>query len=237
MRLFFELVKRSFQRHLAYRAAAFAGLATNFFFGMLRAAVIIALFNQQPEVAGVSLAAAVTYTGVTQAVIGFLNLFGWTDLMQTVYTGEVAVDLLKPMSYYRFWMAQDLGRGLVQLLLRGLPMMACYALIFGLTTPETPGQWLMLALALFLAWWVSFAWRFVVNLAAFWTPDARGIARIAFTLSWFLSGFIMPLRFLPDWFERLCYLTPFPQTINSVVEIYWGKLSTAEMFSNLMCNS
>ncbi|MBW8012786.1 MAG: hypothetical protein FVQ83_16330 [Chloroflexi bacterium] len=41
MRLFLELTKRSFQRQLSYRAAAIAGLATNFFFGLLRAAVLI----------------------------------------------------------------------------------------------------------------------------------------------------------------------------------------------------
>jgi ABC-2 type transport system permease protein len=46
MRLFIELAKRSFQRQLSYRAATFAGLATNFFFGMLRVAVMVARIRQ-----------------------------------------------------------------------------------------------------------------------------------------------------------------------------------------------
>jgi hypothetical protein len=37
MRLFWEISKLAFQRQLTYRAATLAGLATNFFFGMLRA--------------------------------------------------------------------------------------------------------------------------------------------------------------------------------------------------------
>ena len=43
MRLFYELVKFSFRLQFTYRAANLAGLATNFFFGLLRAAVLVAL--------------------------------------------------------------------------------------------------------------------------------------------------------------------------------------------------
>ena len=42
MRLFWEVVRRSFRRHLTYRAAALAGLVTNIFFGLVRAAVLVA---------------------------------------------------------------------------------------------------------------------------------------------------------------------------------------------------
>ena len=55
MRLFWELSKLAFQRQLTYRAATLAGLATNFFFGMLRASVIIALFHGNSEIAGMTI--------------------------------------------------------------------------------------------------------------------------------------------------------------------------------------
>ena len=38
----------------------------------------------------------------------------------------------------------------------------------------------------------------------------------------------MPLRFFPDWFIRICYLTPFPHMINSIVETYLGMGSGAD---------
>ena len=166
---------------------------TNFFFGLLRATVLVALYGARQEVAGISLAAAVTYTGLTQAMIGFLSLFSWYEVMESVYTGSVSSDLLKPMSYLAFWLAQDLGRAIAALLMRGLPMMAAYALLFGITLPHSGGQWLALVIALTLSWQVSFWWRFLINLAAFWTPNALGAGRLAFTLSWFLSGFLMPI--------------------------------------------
>ena len=88
--------------------------------------------------------------------------------------------------------------------------------------------------ALALSWLVSFSWRFLINLAAFWTPNALGVGRFAFGLSWFLSGFLMPLRFFPDWFVRLCNLTPFPATINTVVEVYLGVLTGPELLRALL---
>jgi ABC-2 type transport system permease protein len=145
--------------------------------------------------------------------------------MQSVHTGAVATDLLKPMSYFRFWLAQDVGRALAQLLLRGISMMALYALLFRITTPSGLGQWLALTAALLLAWLVSFCWRFLINLAAFWSPNPLGIVRFGFILCWFLSGFLMPLRYFPEWFVRLCYLTPFPHTVNTITEVYLGVLT------------
>jgi ABC-2 type transport system permease protein len=234
MRLYWELTKRSLQQQITYRAATLAGLLTNFFFGLLRAAVLIALYNNRPEVAGMSLAGAITYTGLAQAVIAFLSLFGWYDLIQSVHTGQVGSELLKPMNFFGFWLARDLGRAVVNLVFRGLPIMLFYALFFRISLPVGVGGWLAFILALFLGWLVSFSWRYLVNLAAFWVPNAGGIARLAYTLSWFMSGFLMPLRFFPEWFQRLCYLTPFPQAINTVIEVYLGLVQGPELLNALL---
>ena len=39
----------------------------------------------------------------------------------------------------------------------------------------------------------------------------------------------MPLRFFPEWFVKLCYLTPFPYTINVVVEVYLGLVDVSAL--------
>ncbi len=225
MRLFWELARLSFQRHLTYRAATLAGLLTNLFFGLLRAAVLMALYGARQEVEGLSAGDAITFTGLTQAVIAFLSLFGWYEVMDSVHTGDISSDLLKPMGYFSFWLARDMGRAAVNLVLRGLPVMAAYALFFQITVPASGLQWTALGVALILSWLLSFTWRFLINLSAFWTPNALGVARFGFLLTWFLSGFLMPLRFFPEWFVRLCHLTPFPSMVNTVVEVYLGVLT------------
>ncbi len=44
-------------------------------------------------------------------------------------------------------------------------------------------------------------------------------------VSWFLSGFLMPIRYFPDWFGKICQLTPFPSMVSTVMEVYLGLLS------------
>jgi ABC-2 type transport system permease protein len=234
MRLFWELVRLSFRLQLTYRTANLAGMATNFFFGLLRAAVLIALFGEQQQVSGLTLAAVITYTGLSQATISILSFFGWWEVMQSVYSGEIAADLLKPMNYYFYWLARDLGRGSASFMVRGLVIMVAYALLFDLVLPQSLAHWGLVALSLLLGFLVSFGWQFFVNLAAFWTPEARGIGRLGFSFSWFLSGFIMPLRLFPPWFERAARWTPFPSMVNAVVEIYMGVLTGPEIARTLL---
>jgi ABC-2 type transport system permease protein len=234
MRLYWELVKLSSRRHLTYRAATLAGLTTNFFFGLIRVAVFIALYGEQEVVSDISLQGAITYTALTQAVIGYLSMFSWYDLMQTVYSGEVASDLIKPMNYFTYWLAKDMGRAIVTLLLRGLIFMFMFELVFDLIHPSNLNQWLGVFAAIILSWLISFSWRFLISLSSFWTPNAIGILRFSYVLSWFFSGFLMPLRYFPKWVNQITYLTPFPHTVNSVVEVYLGVIQGPEILHVLL---
>jgi len=226
-RAYAALARMALQRQLAYRFANVSGLLTNGFFGLLRAYVLIALFGARHagRVAGYSMGDAITYTGLTQALIAYIALWGWWDLMRSIRTGEVASDLSRPLDFFWYWCAQDFGRAAAQMLVRGLPIMAAYALVFRITLPPTPLHWLALLVTLALALFISFCWRFIVSLSAFWMQDAVGIGRMAWILVTFLSGFLMPVAFLPDWMQALMRYTFFPAMINTVVEVYLGVLS------------
>ena len=220
--MYWALARLSFQRQLAYRTANVAGLVTNLFFGALRAYVLIALFGAREAVAGYDVRAAVTYTGITQAMLSFLAAFGWWEIIRSVRTGQVATDLSRPVDFFWYHAAQDFGRALAQLILRGVPLVALYALAYRIAVPPTPLHWLALPLSLALGLLISFAWRFLVNLTAFWTVDAMGIGRVASNLVLFLSGFIMPLAFFPDWAQAGLRFLPFASMVNAPVEVYLG---------------
>lgn len=234
MRLFWEIVLLAVRRQLTYRAAMWAGLATNVFFGLLRAFVMVALYGARDQVAGLTLQDAITYTALSQAVIAYLSIFGWWDVMESVNSGEVAADMLRPMSYLRFWMAADLGRATVNFVLRGATILLLYSIVVELTLPTSSLQWAAFLMAVPLSWLVSFSWRFLVNLASFWTPNARGFGRFAFGIVWVLSGFYMPLALYPDWFRALCEMTPFPSMVSIPLEIFLGTLSGTEIAQSMI---
>ena len=228
MRLYVELAKKSFQRQVVYRGATLAGFVTNLFFGNLRAAVMIAVYGASTNVAGYSLGDAITYTGITQALIGGMAMWGWYDMIRSIKSGEVASDLSKPFDYYGFWLAQDVGRSLYQLLARGVTIMIAYGLIFRISVPATLEQWALLLISLALGILISFAWRFLVSTAAFWMTDASGFARMAYFLVLFPSGFLVPVAFMPPWLQAVCRATPFPSVIDTPSRIYLGQSQGAE---------
>ncbi len=218
---------------MTYRAATVAGLTTNIFFGLLRASVLLALLNAQ-RVNGWDSNDAVTYVVLTQAIMMFVSIFGWTDLMNAVYRGEIATDLLRPMGLFGFWFAQDVGRALAALLLRGVTILVISSLLFHIKIPSSVAQFLALLLSMLLALTISFAIRFIYNLSAFWSPDARGFARFVSVIGTFASGFLMPLRFFPDWMQQILNFTPFPHIMNTIIEIYVGSISGNQVLEALL---
>ena len=234
MRLYFELAKKAAQRQLAYRQANLAGLATNLFFGALRAYVLIALYGTRPEIAGYTLVAAITYTGLTQATLRVVQIFGWIEIIKTVRTGDIVSDLAKPFDYYLFWLAQDMGANVVHLVVRGVPIMLAYALVTPLVWPADLNTMLAVALSLLLAMLISFAWRFCLNILSLWTADAIGMVRLGATVALFFSGFLVPVRFFPAWLQTLAYWTPFPYFIEVPVQVWLGVLNGPEILAVLM---
>ncbi len=226
MRLYVEIAKKSFQRQVVYRTATTAGLITNIFFGVLRATVLIAVYQAQTRsVPDYSVRDAITYTGLTQSFIGAVALWGWYDLIRSIKSGEVATDLSRPYDFYNFWLAQDLGRGLFQLFTRGLIGMLFFIVFFGASLPTSLEQWSLFAISTLLALLLSFSWRFLASAIGFWTVDAVGWMRLASLGILLPTGFVIPLAFMPPWLQIVCYLTPFPGFINTPIDLYLGRSS------------
>ncbi|MBI2940776.1 MAG: ABC-2 family transporter protein [Chloroflexi bacterium] len=226
-RLYWEIGKRAFQRQLAYRTANLAGLFTNACFGYLRGSVFIALYQTERSIGGYDVSAAVTFTWVTQALIMVVFLWGWWDVEETIRTGDVVSDLAKPFSYLGFWLARDYGRALYHLLFRCCPILLIGEVMFGLRWPTSPVTWAALALSLTLAVAISFAWRFTLNLTAFWTTDARGIGGLASILSTLLCGLLVPLPYFPDTVRRVVEALPFAGILQIPADVFLERVTGA----------
>ena len=226
MRLYAEVAVRSFRRHLAYRAAALAGIFTNSVFGGVISAVYIAFYREtegDQSVAGYSVGEALTYVWVAQALLAPVAIWGWWELAALIRSGDVVADLMKPFDFYLYWVGQDLGRAACQLLLRFLPTFAIGALFFDLTLPESPARWFAFAVSLVLAILVSFGIRFLFNVSAFWLTDVMGIRMFSLAVVNFLSGQYVPLAFFPDWLRALANALPFRAMFMSPIEVLLGK--------------
>ena len=211
MRLYWELARVGFLRYASYRSATLAGVFTNTVFGFMISAVQLALFAGHATVSGYDVAGALTYVWVSQGMLMTVYIFGgWNDIALRVRTGDIATDFHRPVDFQAYWLVQDLGRAAYHALFRGIPPVLIASLVFRLRLPASPLTWLGFTASLALAVCISFLMRFMVNLAAFWILDFRGVANIA-TFSWpFLAGlFGFPLAYLPDGVYRVVAALPF----------------------------
>jgi ABC-2 type transport system permease protein len=234
MRLYWELAVVGFQRAAAYRSAAVSGAITNTFFGFLRAYVFIALYEARPEVGGYSLADALTFTFLTQGMAALVEMWSWYRIAETVQSGQVATDLSRPFDYELYWLAQDYGRALFQLLFRSLPPFVVGMLVFDVRLPPDALHGLALIPSVLLAITISFAWRFCLNLSTFWLLDYRGIGNIGNLLALLLSGFLVPIAMFPDSVRTAFYLTPFASMVAVPIDVFLGKLNGQELAAALL---
>jgi ABC-2 type transport system permease protein len=213
-----------FRRYATYRAATLAGAFTNTMFGLVKASILLAAIaaNHGAAVGGYSAIAASTYAWFSQAFLSCVYLFVWPDLAQRIRTGDIAVDLARPVDLQASLLAADLGRAAYSLLPRGLPPLVVGYLTFGLAVPTSPLTWLLGLISLTLAVMISFACRFAVSLIAFWWVEIRGILTLYSLGVDLLCGLIVPVAWFPGWVRLIAAATPFPSMLQAPVDAMIG---------------
>ncbi len=149
-------------------------------------------------------------------------LWANADFGERVRSGDVAVDLLRPLDLQAALLAEDLGRAGFALLTRFTVPLLIGLAFFDLTLPGSVLRWTAFGLSMLLATLVSFAIRFMLNLVAFWLLDWRGLLSLHAVIGGVLSGLVIPIAFFPDWARVAIWATPFPAILQAPIDVAIG---------------
>src|SRR3954453_8468615 len=134
------------------------GAVTNAVFGLLRASVLTAAIRSRGgPVGGYDAEAAGTFAWASQAPIAFVGGFTWNELALRVRTGDIAVDLARPVDLQLGLAAADVGRAAAVVLPRAVPILLVGAATVGLALPLDPRVWALGLVSVVLATLLSFA--------------------------------------------------------------------------------
>jgi ABC-2 type transport system permease protein len=234
--LYVAVAVRSFRRYSTYTAATLAGIFTNSVFGLVISFTYIAVWQQNPDAGGYDVTDALTYCWLAQALIMTVAIWGGgapDELADRIRTGDVAIDLYRPVSFLGWWLASDLGRAAYHLLTRGLVPTVVGAVLFHLRFPASPPVWLAFLLSVLVAVVVSFALRMLVAASAFWLLDQNGVKNLAAVFSTFLSGLVVPLVLFPGWTRDVVMVLPWSSFVQVPVDIWLGRRSGPEVVTGL----
>jgi len=205
LRVYLEFARCAFQRRAAYRLANWSGIVVNFAFFVIHAEVIRAFFGARGEVAGWTSDQAVVYYATSQALLMVVTAFPdrLFPLYERIRSGDVAVDLARPVSLLPRFLAERYGNALYFVGARALPIYAASMLLYGLA-PPADATWLLAPVCLGLAIAVSGTLWYLANAVAFWTEHAMGALVALMFLLVFFGGLEVPLPFYPAWLQTIC---------------------------------
>ncbi|GAA2091777.1 ABC-2 family transporter protein [Kitasatospora saccharophila] len=231
--VYLPVARGAFRRYSTYRAATLAGTVTNTVFGVILASTMLALWRARPGLGGYDAAQAVTYVWISQGLLVTVAVWGggFQDELQARFrSGDIAVDLYRPVDFQGWWLATDLGRAGYQLLTRGaLPMLAGAAL-FDLTLPADPLVWAEFLLAVALAVLVSFGLRFLATLTGFWLHESEGVRAAMTVVSMFFSGMLLPLALFPGLLGELARVLPFSAMVQLPSDVLLQRRTGTALF-------
>ncbi|MEU6226589.1 ABC-2 family transporter protein [Streptomyces sp. NPDC047042] len=225
-RLYAAVAAGGFRRYATYRTATLAGMFTNTVFGVILAYTYIALWDERPHLGGYDQSQALTYVWLGQALLMTMCVMGSgfeDELIERIRTGDIAIDLYRPADLQLWWLAQDMGRAMFHLLGRGLVPVAVGAWLFDLTLPSDPQTWLAFLAAVALGMLVSYSFRFLVALTAFWLLDGAGIIQMAWLAGVFCSGMVLPLNVFPGLLGEIVRALPWAALIQAPADILLGE--------------
>ena len=109
VRPYLAIFAARFSMLLQYRAAALAGIATQFWFGAIMVMALSAFYGSGRGAPPITLAQAITYIWLGQAFLGLLPWNVDTEIAAMMRSGNVAYERLRPVDTYFYWFARALA--------------------------------------------------------------------------------------------------------------------------------
>lgn len=233
MKKYISFFRIRFINGLQYRAAALAGVATQFAWGFLELLAFSAFYRADPSAFPMEFSQFSSYIWLQQAFFSlFMTWFFDGSIFDAITSGGVAYELARPMDLYNMWFVKNAAIRLSRAVLRCVPVLIVAFLLpqpYGITLPPDAATFLLFCLTMALGFVVVIAFGMLVYIATFYTLNPLGIRVVAISLADIFTGTLIPLPFLPDGIRTVFELTPFAAMQNIPLRVYSGNISGEEL--------
>jgi len=237
MKKYLSVFKISFAQEFAYRLSFIMWRVRN----VMQIVLVFFLWDSvfmgpQPIIFGYDKAKIITYVFGLIIVRAFVLSARAQDVAGEIQRGEIVNLLLKPVSYFKYWITRDLSSKALNLLFAVLEWTILYLVLrpefFFQKDPLFLGGFILLVV---LAMFIFFVLIFLVSALTFWMPEAGwGMQFLIIVVAVeFLSGGLFPLDILPVAIQKILYLSPFPYLIFFPLQAYLGKISGVVLLKSI----
>jgi ABC-2 type transport system permease protein len=229
LKKYFRHVLCAIQEAMAYRASFFVNIVSQLVF------YIAIFFVWKAVYAGGSMIGDMEWNDMqgyllvslfTSALISGSSEF---RVSRAIWTGNIAVELIRPVDYQKANFAITVGNGLAEGVLVAVIGLV-FAMLIGFTAPpDNPITWLYFALAMIFSFMTKFLIVYIFGLFNFWTTSGMGLAWIRKGVTDFFSGAIIPLSFFPGWLQTITNILPFRGIVFVPATIFIERMSESQV--------
>lgn len=228
MKTYYSVLRLRLYNGMQYRVAALAGVATQFFWGLIFIMVFEAFYSQVVTPPPMSLDEVVTYQWLKQSLLALIMLwFRDNELFQLITTGNIAYELCRPCDIYGYWYAKLLAQRLSAALLRCFPILIVAFLLpepYRMSLPPNLASFLLFLATLALGLLLLVAISMLLYISVFVTMSSTGSLLMFSILGEFFAGMIIPVPLMPEWLQKITYLLPFHLTADLPFRVYSGHI-------------
>ncbi len=233
-RIYTRFSKIRFIDRLSYRAHFFFVLTEYLLIIIVNYFLWKAILANGRTIRGYALEDMVTYVaiaGVFRFIINELSGGISREMSGQYHSGELIMNLLKPVGYQLYIYFRAFGGILFQLLFRGATVLTIWALFVGLTPPDSPTTFII---SLVLAVLIYAGIAFLVGITTFHIENNAGVLFGTTASIELLSGTLIPLVMFPSWVVSILDYLPFKMIFYIPMQIYLGRLGVEETVSALI---
>lgn len=229
MNKYLAIARIRFSNSLQYRAAALAGIVTQFAWGFMEILAFSAFYKANPDAFPMEFSQTVSYIWMQQAFLAlFMMWFFESEIFDSITDGSIAYELARPIDLYNRWFCQTVANRLAKATLRCMPILIVAFIVpepFRMSLPASFQQFAYFLLSAALALCVVVSFSMLIYISTFYTLSPIGVRTIAAVLSDFLAGATVPLPFFPEPFRTVAEYLPFAAMQNMPLRIYSGNIS------------
>lgn len=231
MKTYFSFFKLRLNVALQYRFAAIAGIATQFFWGAMLLMIYEAYYKADISIP-LDWNMLTSYVWLGQSFF-YLTRFNCadTDISESIISGNVSYEFIRPLNIYFVWFSKLLANKIAGTALRFLPIL-CVAILlpseYRIGLPASLLSFVLFLVSMILGTFLTVGTGMLIYVIMFYTTSSKGLFNVYAVIAEFFAGSVIPIPFMPETLQKICYILPFRLSFDLPYRVYCGNISVAE---------
>lgn len=225
MKVFQEVIKIYFKVMFQYRWT----FAMTLFVQPILLFINIALFksiyayNDTAIIKGYGFEQMVWYYTAYYVVLSFVWNGITSDISESILSGDLAIALLKPISFFQYFLGSAVASRAVAMLVDFLPGMIIYSLIL-FPSFITLKSFLSFIVIAILAFFLNYVFAFLLGMSAMIIKNNSSILAMKEVFIAIVGGGLIPLEFMPGWLNNIFDFLPFKYIIYWPIQFFLNRI-------------